>query len=157
MIEIAAARESENPEDCGVKLRGIQTIFFNCCLPVASKFAATDSIDSWISVWRKQRFLAQNVLRLMSRSHRSATVWCARRNLRNRTPLTLSALATLGCGGCSRGFGLLGSPSLAFPQLTSPDIDIDVVTAQNAGRATCQRLALSNPLTSPGALSDCEV
>jgi hypothetical protein len=33
-----------------VKLRGIQTIFFNCCLPVTSKFAATDSIDSWISV-----------------------------------------------------------------------------------------------------------
>jgi len=49
-IHIAAPRESENPEDCGVKLRGIQTIFFNCCLPVTSKFAATDSIDSWISV-----------------------------------------------------------------------------------------------------------
>src|ERR1700733_6509974 len=58
-IHIAAPRESENPEDCGVKLRGIQTIFFNCCLPVASKFAATDSIDSWISVWRKQHFLAR--------------------------------------------------------------------------------------------------
>jgi hypothetical protein len=50
MIEIAAARESENPEDCGVKLRGIQTTFFNGCLPVASQFAATDSIDSWISI-----------------------------------------------------------------------------------------------------------
>ena len=49
MIEIAAARESENPEDCGVKLRGIQTAFFNGCLPVASQLAATDSIDSWIS------------------------------------------------------------------------------------------------------------
>ena len=48
-IEIAAPRESENPEYCGVKLRGIQTIFFNRCLPVTSQFVATDSIDSCIS------------------------------------------------------------------------------------------------------------
>src|SRR5271168_96912 len=63
-----------------------------------------------------------------------------------------------GCGGCSRGPGLLGSPGLAFPQTyLSLDIDSDVGTAQNAGCATCQRLPPSNPLTSPGALSDCDV
>jgi hypothetical protein len=32
-IEIAVLRESENPEDCGMKRRGIQTVFFNAaCL-----------------------------------------------------------------------------------------------------------------------------
>src|ERR1700722_9003959 len=103
MIEIAAARESENPEDCGVKLRGIQTTFFNGCLPVASQFAATDSIDSWISVfgfqfWPKRRAHAQTpcvcrearnvVLRSFARSE-----ICVIEN-----PRTLWALAIWGVG-----------------------------------------------------------
>src|SRR3984957_84247 len=125
MIEIAAARESENPEDCGVKLRGIQTTFFNGCLPVASQFVVTDSIDSWISVfgfqfWPKRRAHAQTpcVCReartVVLRSFAPGEI-CVIEN-----PRTLSGFGHLGCGGCSRGPGLLGSPGLAFPPLTFP-------------------------------------
>ena len=48
MVWIAALRESEYPDDSGVKLRGIKTIFFNHYLPVAFATDLTDSIDSAI-------------------------------------------------------------------------------------------------------------
>jgi hypothetical protein len=63
--------------------------------------------------------------------------------------------------------GLLGSPGLVFPtqgrfpktvieHVECADANLPVAdgldaAVQNAGRATCQRLAPSNPLMSPGA------
>src|ERR1700684_1220494 len=114
-IHIAAPRESEHPEDCGVKLRGIQTIFFNRCLPVTSRFAATDSIDSWISESVLTPLALLRVKIQTQHTHRSATVFRVWRNLRNRKPRTLSALAIWVWGMFARP----RSPRLAGPRVPS--------------------------------------
>jgi hypothetical protein len=80
-VEIAVTRESENPDDCGVKLRGMQTNFCNLCLPVALA-TKIRSIGGKRSV----------VLR--SGAHKKTCVF--------ETPLTLWSSRPAGVGGCSR-------------------------------------------------------